>query len=158
MWPTPTARRAALTRSEAADESSPDWAPDGRSLVVDRDGTLVVVRADGALERRLTAGREPAWSADGKIAFVSDRTGNDELYVVDSTGRGLRQLTTSSAAESAPSWSPDGRRLAFVSADGLAVDLYRAGHRDGLRRPSSRLTRSTKARPPGRPTAGRSPS
>jgi dipeptidyl aminopeptidase/acylaminoacyl peptidase len=116
--------RAPLTRSETADESSPDWAPDGRSLVVERDGTLVVVRADGALERVLTAGREPAWSRSGKIAFVSDRSGSEELYVIDSTGRGLRRLTTSPAAESAPSWSPDGRRLAFVSADGLAVDLY----------------------------------
>lgn len=116
--------RAPLTRSEAADETSPDWSPDGRSLVVDRDGTLVVVRADGALERVLTAGREPAWSRSGRIAFVSDRTGSDELYVIDSTGRGLRRLTTSPAAESAPSWSPDGRRLAFVSAEGLTVDLY----------------------------------
>jgi len=116
--------RAALTRSETSDESSPDWAPDGRSLVVDRDGTLVVVRADGASERVLTAGREPAWSKSGKIAFVSDRTGSDELNVIDATGRGLRRLTTSPAAESAPSWSPDGRRLAFVSADGLAVDLH----------------------------------
>ena len=73
--------RAPLTRSETSDESSPDWAPDGRSLVVDRDGTLVVVRADGAVERVLTAGREPAWSRSGKIAFVSDRAGSDELYV-----------------------------------------------------------------------------
>ena len=116
--------RAPLTRTEAADESSPDWSPDGRSLVVERDGTLVVVRADGASERVLTPGREPAWSKSGKIAFVSDRTGSEELYVIDSTGRGLRRLTTSPAAESAPSWSPDGRRLAFVSNHGTAVDLY----------------------------------
>jgi sugar lactone lactonase YvrE len=116
--------RAQLTTSEAADETSADWSPDGRSLVVEREGALVVVRADGASERRLTAGREPAWSRTRQIAFVSDRTGSTDLYVIDSAGRGLRRLTNSAAVESTPSWSPNGRRLAFVSTDGAAVDLY----------------------------------
>jgi dipeptidyl aminopeptidase/acylaminoacyl peptidase len=116
--------RAPLTHSELSDEASPDWAPDGRSLVLERGGSLVVVRADGASERALAEGREPSWSKSGKIAFVSDRNGSVDLYVIDPTGRGLRRLTTSPAAESAPTWSPDGLRLAFVSTDGPAVDLF----------------------------------
>ena len=97
-----------------------DWAPDGRSLVVEREGTLAVLRADGAGERPLTAGSEPVWSPANRIAFVRD----GDLYLVDPTGRGLRRLTTSTATESEPAWSPDGRRLAYVSAEGAAVDLF----------------------------------
>lgn len=97
-----------------------DWAPDGRSLVVERDGALVVVRADGARERELTAGAEPVWSRQNRIAFVRD----GDLYLVDPNGRGLRRLTTSTAIESDPAWSPDGGRLAFVATDGAASDLF----------------------------------
>ena len=112
--------RARVSPPELGDAVSVDWAPDGRSLVVERDGILVVMRADGAGERTLTAGAEPAWSSRGGIAFVRD----GDLYVIDPDRRGLRRLLTTPALDTSPAWSPDGRRLAYVSAGGTAVDLH----------------------------------
>jgi Tol biopolymer transport system component len=69
---------------------------------------------------------EPAWSPDGsQIAFTSDRGGNDDIYVMNSNGGNLRQLTSDpfaalffnwgNAADFAPAWSPNGKQIAFVS-------------------------------------------
>lgn len=69
-----------------------------------------VVRPDGSgLHRLVRAGVQPAYSPDGRrIAFVRpDARETPWLYVVSSTGRGLRRVGVGSH----PSWSPDGRRL-----------------------------------------------
>ena len=50
-----------------------------------------------------------------QIAFVSDRDGNGEIYVMDTDGKNQRNLTNHPAGDTAPAWSPDGRRIAFVS-------------------------------------------
>ncbi len=50
-----------------------------------------------------------------KIAFVSDRTGNSELWMMDWDGSNQTQLTKHGALALAPSWSPDGRQLVFTS-------------------------------------------
>lgn len=42
-------------------------------------------------------------------------SGNAEIYVGDSAGKKPRRLTTNKSAETSPTWSPDGRRLAFTS-------------------------------------------
>jgi Tol biopolymer transport system component len=54
---------------------------------------------------------QPSISPDGlKIAFTSNRAGNFDIWVMDINGRHLRRLTTSSAREVDPAWSPDGQR------------------------------------------------
>ncbi len=57
----------------------------------------------------------PVNTSKPKIAFGSNRDGNYELYVMDDDGTNVRRLTNNLAADSDPSWSPDGTRLAFAS-------------------------------------------
>jgi TolB protein len=61
----------------------------------------------------------PALSPDGtKIAFMSRREGNWEVYVVNVDGSELQRLTNDPAEDGLPTWSPDGNAIAFVSSRG----------------------------------------
>ena len=65
---------------------------------------------------------DPEWSpncawADGdcRIVFTSHRSGDSEIWTMDSSGRNLRNITQHPAWDYWPDWSPDGRNVTFVS-------------------------------------------
>ena len=129
-----------LTKNRQIDKS-PSWSPDGKRIafVSTRTGNseIYVMDANGRKQRNLTNDRDndrsPSWSPDGKrIAFESDRDWlldkdgwrTNEIYVMDADGRNQRRLTENDVYDWEPSWSPDGKRIAFVAERNGNLDLY----------------------------------
>jgi Tol biopolymer transport system component len=68
---------------------------------------------------------EPEPDVSGnRIAFAADRDGNFEIYVMNKDGTGQQNLTSSSARDTDPAWSPDGTRIAFASDRDGSSEIY----------------------------------
>jgi dipeptidyl aminopeptidase/acylaminoacyl peptidase len=129
-WPTP------LTHFEA-DVSDPRPAPDGKSIAfvyhpqddLSRSEICLVPAAGGEVQH-LTGTPQvrdayPRWSPDGQhIAFLSNRSGWQELYLLDLASGELRQLTAYNANVQSFAWHPAGDQLALVVNYQGAGDLY----------------------------------
>jgi tricorn protease len=94
--------------------------PDGSTIAFSWNGEVWTVPSSGGVAQPLTrnAGRdrEPEFSPDGKqIAFVSNREGSDQVYIVSSKGGIPRQVTHHTGGYSLQGWTGDGRNL-LVSA------------------------------------------
>jgi len=105
---------------------TPDWSPDGRSLVFTGYRGLMGQSVDGKISWQLTTDPRdttPAWSPDGtKVAYVHRQHDHWEIYVIDVTTGRQRRLTNtpalvdgSPASSVSPAWSPDGRHIAFLT-------------------------------------------
>src|SRR5215470_2411932 len=100
-----------------------DLAPSGRRIVLSVHGEIFTAPTDEGDLRQITDSpwrdKEPKYSPDGKwIAFISDRSGREEIYVIASDGAGEPQkITDLDTLKSNFSWSPNSKELAFTSSD-----------------------------------------
>jgi tricorn protease len=106
---------------EAADVS-----PNAKRVAVEARGDIWSIPVKNGSPRNMTrsngvAERMPAWSPDGRwIAYFSDESGEYELYLMESDGRGeTRQLTKDGSAwRYNPAWSPDSKHIVFTDKAG----------------------------------------
>jgi imidazolonepropionase-like amidohydrolase/Tol biopolymer transport system component len=118
-----------------------DVSPDGKEIVFDLLGDIYAVPIGGGEARALTSGvawdMQPRYSPDGKrIAFTSDRSGGDNLWVMDRDGSHPSQVTKEDfRLTNSPVWSPDGDFLAarkhFTGTRSLGSGELWLYHRSG---------------------------
>lgn len=116
--------------NESADSIHPMWSPDSRKIIFCTDDDMhppkknaseiyVVDVATKKITTLISGGTNtyPSWSPDGKkIAFrrmIGDM--NSEVFVANSDGTGVQNLTNHMAFDGWPAWSPDGSQIAFSS-------------------------------------------
>jgi Tol biopolymer transport system component len=86
---------------------------------------LVASFAPAQVQPRMTHGGAPVVSPDGlHIAFFSNRTGAEELFVISTDGTGELQLTTTPDDKSALAWTVDGKQILFSAFANDTSDLY----------------------------------
>ncbi len=113
------ARFGSVACTALMEEAQPGVPPPGESC-----GVAVV--ENGAC-KILGTGHSPAWSPDGtRIAFVSARGGNPDVYTMKADGSDVVQVTKNRSNDLMPRWSPDGRRLVFASDRDGNYEIYTA--------------------------------
>jgi Tol biopolymer transport system component len=142
-----------------ADDWTPAWSPDGSQLAFSsiRSGSWeIYVMNTACLSAPETCGDSliqitsdgsgnisPVWSPDGtRFAFNSKRTGNWDIFTMNTDGTDVRQITIHPENDLAPAWSPDGSQLAFESNRDGNVEIYVVGSNGGVAQNVSNLSLS----------------
>ncbi len=138
--------QAQLAAEEAGEVIAPLVGLSASSIAAVREGWLASTVA-GAFEPAPVLypcgegeSEEAGAGLRGRIAFVSDRDGDPEIYVMNADGTGATRLTNSPGGDYHPAWSPDGRRIAFYSERDGNAEIY-AMNADGTE--VTRLTNHT---------------
>ncbi|HEX8087860.1 MAG TPA: translocation protein TolB [Blastocatellia bacterium] len=119
-----------------ATTSSPSISPSGQlafSSAISNDGSMeiYVSNLDGSSPRRLTRTQKginisPRWNprTGREIAFISNRAGSPQIYVMDASGANQRPLIARGGHADSPSWSPDGRYIAFTYGGAGSFQIF----------------------------------
>ena len=123
--------------------AEPTISPDGSEIAFVSGGDIWTVPARGG-EARLLAGHpanelRPMYSPDGRrLAFISDRTGNGDIYLLTFATGELKRLTFDDTNDQLDGWSRDGRWIYFSSSAGDISgmnDIYRVSVEGGTPMP-----------------------
>ena len=94
-----------------------DVSPDGKQLVFDLLGDIYLLPTEGGEAKPIAAGMawdcQPRFSPDGKkLAFTSDRSGNENIWIMETNGSNPRAVTKETKYNfGSPIWSPDGNYI-----------------------------------------------
>ena len=114
-----------VTLEKVSDEVDAfDISPSGRRAVISARGQILTIATDrGDITRVMpdpmaSRGQSPKWSADGKLlAFVSDRSGRDEVWIGDPEGKSPKKITDLDYEKGTVVFSPDSKSLLYTAAD-----------------------------------------
>lgn len=123
-----------LSQIKAIEGRSPEFMPDGRILFQSKSSPsqISIANIDGSniiqLTNDKTNNMQPKISPDGsKIAYLSNRDGNQEVYVMNLDGSNQQRITKNDIQEWDPVWSPTGDKVFFSSQNVHGFyDIYKA--------------------------------
>ncbi len=91
----------------------------------EHSGTIQVITSLGTTTVTVTTTIPQGTGLTGEIAFASNRDGNWNIYAMNVNDKSVRQLTSSSGDDIAPSYTPDGSQIFFSTNRGGNYDIYR---------------------------------
>src|SRR5215470_9118546 len=106
-----------------------DVSPDGKTIAFELLGDIYTLPVDGGKATLIAGGMafdsQPKFSPDGKwIAFLSDREGSENIWIMHPDGTEPKQISKEEKAEFAsPNWTPDGQYI-LVSKAGFGINTF----------------------------------
>ncbi len=109
-------------RTVSSEAESFSLSPSGKRAAISTHGEIFSIATDRGEVQRVTETfwreQSPQWSPDGKrIAFISDRTGREEIWIADERGKNLKQISDVDCDKSSIVWAADSKALLWSGSD-----------------------------------------
>ncbi len=123
--PTPPPTHIAVIPPTSTATTAPMETAAPTNTVAPATSTIPVAVVTQAPTATFTPSATPLGGGAGQIAFTSTRSGIPQIWTMDITGQGLKQVTNVQDGACQPSWSPDGKKLVYVSPCKGKQDSYK---------------------------------